>query len=423
MSINLTPEQEEQVEEIKVVLIDRIAGGDIILDLIDENEIALNEEDEVYELYEDNAQDIRDRYETERQNINGIHRSDDIVQGDLNSWLSHSGRLHGNDNTLLIQEPIRIDAFDFPPAPIQDAEYELSLIEREDHIKAIVQAIALGGNVTDMGLFDDVDSTSFSFRISPNSGYISGDYGVLDSGTDFGIFKVVSVTPIPFSPEVVYDMGPPEVLASPEIPASDLLQVQWIDDIPLLAGIMPLINYSLKPQGTILGNPTAPPQVVKGGVSFGNTERSNKFHPRTNFSFQNFLNYMRASWNYRLYYAQNQLMEYNANLHDFLDVDYKIDKLEPFIASLNQLISDDLFTDAVLNPFWTILINRTTEANDRITEITNQLEGDVYDKFYQFHVFRLNKVAGPFYKADKLDLTRTMIEEQQARDTLALGSI
>lgn len=423
MSINLTPEQVEQVEEVKKVLADRVAGGDVILGLIDDNEIELNKEDEVYELYQDNAKDIRDRYEIERQNINGTHRSDDVYQNDLALWLKHSGRLHGNDNTLIIQEPIRIDAFNFPPAPIQDTQYELSIIPRETHIKSIVQAIALGGNVADMGLFDDVDSTSVTFRISPNSGFTIGAYGILDTGSDFGIFKVISVTPIPFSPEIPYDPNPPEVQFSPEVPASDLLQVEWIPDIPLLAGIMPEVVYSLKPQGTILGNATSPPQVVRGGVSFGEAERANKFHPRVNFAFQNFLNYVRASWNYRLYYSQNQLMEYNANLHDLLDTDYKTDKLEPFISSVNQMISDDLFTDAMLNPFWTILINRTTEANDRITEITNQLEGDVYDKFYQFHVFRLNKVAGPFYKIDKLDLTRTMIEEQQTRDTLALDSI
>lgn len=423
MSINLTPEQEQDVAEVKEALQERVDGGDDILDILDQSEETLLQEDSVYELYQDNAKDIRDRYEIEKQNINGIHRSDDIMQNDLNLWLGHDGRLHGNDNTLFIQEPIRIDAFDFPPAPIQDVEFELAIIARENHIKEIVQAIALGGNVTDMGLFDDVDDTSVTFRIQANSGFVAGVYGVLDTGTDFGIFKVVSVTPIPFSPEVPYDAGPPEVLFSPEVQASDLLEVIWIDDIALPMGIMPQSNYSLKPQGTISGNPTSPPQVVKGGVSFGDTERTNKFHPRTNFAFQNFLNYMRASWNYRLYYAQNQLMEFNANLHDFLDNDYKTNKLEPFIAELNQLISDDLFTDVILNPFWTTLINRSTDTNDRMVEIINQLEGDVYDLFYKFHVFRLNKVGGPFYKVDKLDLTRTMVIDQQARDNLALNSI
>ena len=423
MAINLTPEQEQDVTEVKEALQEKVDGADEILVLIDENEETLEQEDGVYELYQDNAVDIRDRYETERHLINRYSRSDDINQTDLNLWLEHNGRLHGNDTALIIQEPIRIPAFDWPPNPIEEVEWELKHGVEETHIKDIVQAIAFGGNVTDMGLYDDVDASSVSFRVQPSSGFTIGSYGCLDNGTYFGIFKVTNVTAIPFSPEVPYDAGPPEVLYQPEVPASDLLEIEWIEDITIPAGIMPQTTYSLKPQDTINGDPNTPPQVVKGGIVFGNTERGNKSHPRANVAFQGFLNYTRAMWNYRLYYAQSQLIEFNANLHDFLDNDYKTNKLEPFINYLNQLITDDLFTDAVLNPLWTELTTRATDAGDRVTEITNQLEGDVYDKVYQFYVFRLNKMGGPFYKIDKLDLTRQMIIDQQARDNLALNSI
>lgn len=423
MAINLTPEQEQDVLEVKEGLQVKVNGADDVLDTISEAEETLNQEESVYELYQDNVRDIRDRYETERHLINRYKRSDDVTQSDLNQWLSHQGRLHGNDETLFIQEPIRIPAMDWPPNPIEEPEWELASTIREAHIKAMVQAIALGGNNVDMGLYDDVDATSVTFRVQEGSGFVAGQYGVLDTGSDMGIFKVISVTAIPYSEEVPYSAGPPEVPYQPEVPATDLLEVEWLQDIILPAGIMPQTTYSLKPQGVIQGNESSPPAVVRGGVSFGNTERTNKTHPRVNYTFQVFLNYVRAMWNHRLYYAQSQLIEFNANLHDLLDDTYKTSKLEPFVNNIQQVIADDLFTDAVLNPLWVELTTRDTDANNRVTEITNQLEVDVYDKIFQFYVFRLNKMGGPFYKLDKLEQARQMVIDQQARDNLALNSI
>ena len=406
MSINLTPEQEAQRDNLRDnVLPQEVVSAETAIVAVESGIDKVEEKDGIFLLYQENSIEIRNSYEEERRSIDGFYRNDDITQNDLDNFLDHEGRLHNNDDFYIEPHPVRIDAFDWPSAILQDVDYENKYITHEILIRGLLSTGFQGTSF--VSLYDTIDSGSVKVNIEVGSGVQVDRLLIIDNGTDSCMFKVTGITN---HAEIPSDPGDPE--EEPPIPptegtkAYDELDIDFVDEF----------GFDFKPSGTIVGGTKGlsdplSPKYVFTGLIWSNTERIAQVATNANHAFQRYLDYLRLLWITRKNFISTQILEIVDNLDDDIDLDYKTD-VEEKLTEINTIITNDDFSDAGLLIVNTWVTERDLQITDRIPIINNRLP-IFYDKFYNFVNLRINKTFGSYYELSKLGKAIDMFEDKK----------
>jgi len=384
MSINLTPEQEEFKDFLQnEKLPQAIEGNETSIGVIQETELELTEEDSLYETFQNYYLLIRNSYEGERRFIDGVHRNDDVSNSDYVGFIGHTGRLHNNDFAYLGSDPVRIDAFDFPPS-IQSVDNDFEIKSTDTRLVIYDWLVnGFGGSTPNVftELVEDIDPSDTEITIAEGSGIQAGDFCIIEGNGHFCLFTVVSVT---------------------NDNDNDILEVEYYKD--------DFFSIDFSPTGTI----EADEDIVFTGLVWSNSERSSQITANAPIAFNAILNYKRGFDSKRRDFINFQVIEINDNPNNSTDNDYLIAITQSF-ALIEEIILDDDFSNTALSDWVDFYANREIEATDRVAEIESKITS-FYDKIYSFAVVRYSKNQGTAYVLDKIDQIIGLLQNKIDRD-------